>query len=119
VAGVEVIVPAVGDEQPELQGLLSRQLVKRGAPIGRRGVDVVPQQPGVALRKPGGENRGRDGIPGAPGEEGQRARLSPMRQPPLDDDVVLLRIEDLDARSQRFAHGGLEVGRWVCRHHSV
>src|ERR1700677_3883669 len=95
VALIQVIVPPIRDQELKFSDQLGIQLVQSSRPILFRRIDSVALEPSCALCLPLPKNPVRNGIPRPPGNERNGSCLRPMRQPSLDDRIVLIRIENL------------------------
>ena len=97
-AGVEVLMPFRGEAVVILGLQLRREVLHLSFPTGQGGIDPLRIQPAVPLRPPGVQDGLRQGVEGAPSEEDDRAVLRPVRQLPLGDEDVVMRVKE--------AHGG-------------
>ncbi len=96
-AVVKMTVPAIRNEMLELSDQVGSEFLELSSPVRRVGFDLVLTQPIVAGGQPNSENRFGNRIPRAKRNEANCAGLGPMGQSPINDGVVLPRIEDLDS----------------------
>src|SRR5579871_4472864 len=97
-AFIQMFIPAIGNELLEFGVQMLIEQSKLSGPVLFLRIDSVTNEPVVARGKPALQDWLWNRIPGAPGDEANRSRLHPVRQPPLDHGILLPWIEDLNLR---------------------
>ena len=90
---IERLMPARGEEVVVFGHQIGRQLLHSHLPAFLRGINALGVEPTIAILTPAFENILRHRVGCAPSDEDYAAVLRPVRQSPLGDEQLVMRVE--------------------------